>query len=1032
MLPGADRPAFHRTVPWIREPSFGSTLGQRSVALRSGATLAIGPADLIHQGQPDGEKTSRFFGASFSTSKELLLEKEDDHHAGFFHFCNGIDYTQGPAGLERYVLLAIGAGSVPPEKGDVSDWEAKSRLSGDFRARSPQCADIAAERPGLISASRMAPETSAGTWAEAQSMQLLGGYENGYLGGSSRVSPDSSQLAKGQSDSSQLAGPSDSSQLHKHQSNSNKPEQNYTSSIYSNSSNWSNIYLNSNQSKSSQLEGTPLDSGDVRGRKQTIVTLCAYNAFSRSELRVRFVVAKSRRGAVSLDVSYVLYSLLLKKLHTYTRNSVQEVSAVFWTELAVLSLMRLLVSTDDASRRVCGTVLLNDMVMLHLDLRQAVSNAVGLLPKGHVLGTRQSYGSVTSAGGDFIKTAKYRNLLVDTVVRLVSLDASGKLAIETADAITRQFGADFDVVVCRVLKADLRRNHEARFLEIIGGHVAAQEALCQTALLLIEQARFLIGKKAYSVARAVASRAVLLLPLDYDAWYYLALAYVMEGRYVQAMQAINLFPVVFAKKDLSDADHVDGIYDSFAMGFMEAAVKGKGVDLRTFEEFFPPPKVWDCTRRLFDGSSSSINLRDGLKQASGASNFNEISRKEKNLLRKEKELSKKEKDGSGKDSSKGVDLGSIHKIWYDSFQYNPHLRHPIAGPFRRSPLSMATPMELSTVDLNILKISSPTSAKFLLAAQSASNPWSSIIDFDSRSTWGRTYDLITSIVALIGWDEFVYVKNEAFQTQQAQRDGGENEGGSKKDNKAEFVVSNNSLVLCKLWLQLLLLVIFEDLRVLIQTTNEDQDRSALSWQMIGLLGWSSKFNLKDSISSIVTSVMGVSSHGGFDYFGTIKMLEIYGEFAHDASPIDMFCEPYDDRILSNKLLIQKLSPKAYEAFKASLLAGHFCMDNILLCLVKLISYNLRWYGYMPDYLTTSTIMRLCEQHDPLVVLLRLQILFKTHEKKHQKKPKGSFTLRAMFAAPKADLLQAYEFVKSDTIMDYMDSMVLWIESLSGD
>ncbi|OBA21082.1 hypothetical protein METBIDRAFT_42512 [Metschnikowia bicuspidata var. bicuspidata NRRL YB-4993] len=701
--------------------------------------------------------------------------------------------------------------------------------------------------------------------------------------------------------------------------------------------------------------------------KPMVVTLCAYNTFARAELRVRLEVAvpRSRRSPVPVDALYTIYSHVLKKLRVYTGASVHEVGAAFWTELAALALTRLVLATDDASRRLCGTVNLPGLASTPERLAGAVLLLVALLPKGHLAGARPRFGPPSTCGADLVSTARFRNHVVDALVRLVALDSSGRTAARALDELVRLHGRQFDVVACQLLKADASRNNDLRFLRMVHEHVATHgRQLCQAALMLVEQARFLLARHAHALAIPVAADAVALLPLDFDAWHTLALCYVMAGQHGRALETINAFPVAFPPLAPAQPAAVDGVLDSFATTYMERAQHNQGVDLRTFEAFFPAPEAYDRA---------------------------------------------------------GEPVASMATIWHEQFQHQRHRRHPVCGPFHQSPLLLATNLELAAVDSRLMRLAGPGATKLSLAAHSAGEPWASVLDFDSKSTWGRTYDLVTLLVALVGWDQLVHIKNATFRA-------------SATAGEDDFVVDHLKLgaLYARQWLQLLFLVVYEDLKVMVQMSSLDQDRSALSWALIGFIGWACKFNLKDTLSAFHTSMSGLSAEAGFDYYGTVKMLEIYNEFVLSdvcASTIDPLSSIYDGRQYTNKLIVQNASPEIQRGFVKQLQAGIFSLDNVLLSLSKLVSWNVRWYNYMPSSLVTETLIKLCAEYDALVVRSRLQILMKSLTKKDSK-PSATYTLRAMFAAPPDDPRTPHEFVEGDTIMVYMAQLLSWIELLA--
>lgn len=845
----APQNSTHITLPWIREATFGHTLGIRSATLGSLNSSSVlsnlpGPPDLVHWGRHYGERSSRFLHNEFAPPKATDSKKEQDGYVGFYHFCNGIDYSAGPQALEEYVLAAVGL---------------EKRDDGVF-------------------------------WS----------------------------------------------------SNAN-----------------------------------PANYG-VYNSKQMVVTVCTYNLFSKLELRARVLVLvpKLRKLAVLVDALYTITVNLLKKLHSYNQTSVQEVSPGFWAELAVSTLVRMFWALDDPSHQVCGTVSVPSQLQNSHDVKLAVDRAVKLLPRGHLAGCRESFG-VSTASGEGHKTSKYRNRLVDTLKRVVLLDISGQTAEYAVNEVQTLFGTQYDVVVCLLLRAQQNANNDQRLLQLIHSHLQKDQSLTQAALLMVEQTRFLIGKGLFATAEKMAAKAVSLLPLDFDCWYHLALCYILERKFDTALRTINSLPVAMSRGKLPE-DAVDGLYDAYAMTYMERMVSGLGISAELFEKFFPPPKT----------------------------------EREENERAKEKD---KEADKRNRDLLR--DAGSVYGIWYLEFRQRPHLRHPMAGPFHQSPLSSATPIEISAVDPQILKVSGPSSPKNLLAAQSGSTPWISILDFDRTSTWGRTYDLLTVLVAIIGWDNLVHTKAKMFR---------------RSENEKDYVVDHStcSREECQPWLEQLFLVVYDDIRAMMVVSNADADRSALLWEMIGLVGWSCKYNLKDSISSIVTSVAGVAAEGGFDYFGTVKLLEIYEEFVLsevESSSIDRLSSVYDNRSYSNKLIVQNVSPKVLEEFSRQLTEGYLTLELVLLHVMKYVSWNLRWYQYVPSNLATSVLAKLCVKYDFIYIRSMLRVVYETYKVQRKKKLAG--LVLQLFSAPSAKEEHAPQFAETDTVVDYMDRLLTWIETL---
>lgn len=709
---------------------------------------------------------------------------------------------------------------------------------------------------------------------------------------------------------------------------------------------------------------TDVASFGVYNNRQMVVTLCTYNAFSRTELRARFLilVPKSKRLQVPVDCLYNLTSHALKKLHSYSRSTIGELPHSFWLELAVLALVRLFYAADDPSHQVCGTVNIPAQVQFKQSVYHAIDRVVALLPKGHLTGYNEA-GGVPTACGEGYKVNRYKNRLVDSLKRLVLLDISGDAGDYAIQLIQSSYGAEFDYVVCQLLQAQHSKNNDQAFLSLVHQHLKHDPSLTQAALLMVEQVRFLLARELFVVAEKVAVRAVSLLPLDFDCWFHLALCHILGRKYERALQTINSLPVVFAKQRLSE-DSVDGVYDAYATCYMERMVVGQPVGMETFEKFFPPPK-----------------------------------------------------------SELQTDEGSVQNLWYLEFVRRPHMRHPICGPFYQSPLSCATPLEISAVDASIVKVCGSTSPRHILSSKSSSNPWSSILDFDRTSTWGRAYDLITIMVAMIGWDNVVHTKAKAFRR-------------ASDDDDPEYVVDHATCSRdeCQPWLDQLFLVVYDDIRTMMTVTNDDNHRSALAWEMIGLVGWSCKYKLKDSISSIVTSVVGVAADGGFDYFGTVKMLEIYNEFVLsdvESSSIDSLTGVYDNRVYSNKMILQSVSAQVYEEYVHYLTREYLSVELVLLHLMKYVSWNLRWYQYIPDHLATNTLIKLCIKFDFIYIRSMLRVVYETYKTQPVKKTASKFSMQLMFGTTPSKPQKNSEFAESDTVVEYMERLINWIESMQA-
>lgn len=704
--------------------------------------------------------------------------------------------------------------------------------------------------------------------------------------------------------------------------------------------------------------------------REGVVTFCAYNCFQKLEFCARFIVTPSAKPNLGVVVNsqYTITSKLNKKLHTFIGENCRDISQVFLEELAVLLLLRMFLGVDDPAHRLLGTVSHKTQIEQKEEYLNTIDRLVSFLSRGHLTGMRAKYGVGSSSGTDSAKTTRYRNRLVDTLVRLVLLDASGAAADFALDKIRTRFGAgEFTAVEVRILRAQHSGNNNQRFLTLVRDHMRYDSSSTQSAVLVGEQVKFLISKGSYAMARKLAIKGVSMLPLDFDSWYNLCVCYILEKRYDDALQTINSLPVLLHSRRLYEGDSVDGIKDTYVLTFMDRLANGHiPIMSETFVDFFPSPQNAD------------------------------------------------------------LEAGSVQSIWHGMFR-KESARHPMLGPFYQSPLTTASPIEMSAIDSGIVKIAGPSSTKNILAARSSSAPWSSILDFDRKSTWGRVYDLLTALVAVIGWENLLAIKLKVFRS------------SLDRNREKEYVVSEKSSAQkeeCALWLEQLFLVMYDD--ILVMTTvsggsDPDRHRSAMAWGMMGLVSWGCKYNLKDSISSLATCAAGIAADGGFDYYSTVKLLEIYHEFVLsdvDSSAIDQLTCVYDDHSYTNKLIVLSISPKMYRDFVNQLVNGYMAFETMLVHLMKLIAWELRWYCYVPSQLVVNTLISLCHQRDPLEVRASFKIAFEKYKRQAVNSKLSKNFFQSWFGGHKLEVHQEHDFVDGDTIVHYIDSLLLWLELLN--
>lgn len=743
------------------------------------------------------------------------------------------------------------------------------------------------------------------------------------------------------------------------------------------------------------------------GKKELIVTYCSYNLFNKSDLKLKYVITpiSTTKRTLLIDKSYqIIPNDLSSGKKVVTSLNVGKISSSYWNDLKVSLIIRLFVQLDDPSKQLPGLVSLpelildNDCILILIDL------LISYLHKGYLSDSDPSYGSITgcavsSSNSNVIKTNTYRNRLVDTLVRLCQLDLTGGLISYTLDKIVQK--EDWTYVTLLLLKLPNSERNSIDFVNTIHHYFSTHEMYStQSCLILLEQVKFLISKNDYLNALKIAETTIKVLPLDFECWFLLGLCYTLVNDYELALLAINSLPI--ALNEYNQMNLISGIEDDFVTTFIDNFTNNQEpISEKSFLHYFPTPKAY--VNKAFERSTPTIPS-ETLKQPS---------------------KKQPQKPPSGK----------VKQLWDDIFIFNPFIRHPITGNgFYKSPLICKSAREMSLVDQNLIKLCGPDAFKLSLASLSTSNANCSILDFTRKSPWGRCYDLLSSIVARIGWNSLLELKNKLFKSNSP----------DIRAKLSQYVVENNGdnngnslrkLISCEPWLEQMFIIMVQDLKSLasISSPGREQNHSALEWEILGHLGWSTKYNLKSSISSLITSVLGNIDTNDFNYFGSVQLLIIYDEFILSEvnnCKIDLFNDDYSNSLFSNKLIL-KQNHKLFASFTNALNNDSLPLDFILLIVMKLTSWNLRWYQYLPDYLITKVLMKLCFLHSPEFILSKIKIVFEQNKKTLASPSRFSlFSLKSK-SSTSGDTDHKH-FDHNDTIVAYFESLIHWFNNLKSE
>lgn len=755
----------------------------------------------------------------------------------------------------------------------------------------------------------------------------------------------------------------------------------------------------------SQNNNSPFDE---IGKKELIVTFCSYNIFNKSDFRLKYVVTpiSTSKRTLLIDKSYQIIpndNLAASKKKIVSSLNFNKIPSSFWTELQVSLIIRLFVQLDDPAKQLPGLVSFPQPVLLHQDLLHSIDLLVSYLPKGHITYSDPCYGSITGCGGtletnaSINKTNVYRNRLIDTLIRLCQLEVTGGAIDHAINKVTQLSNNtnnkdEWTYVVLLLLKLPNGGNTSVTFVNMIHSYLSNNKIYStQACLILLEQVKFLISKADYVNALKIAETCIKVLPLDFECWFYLAVCYTLVDDYDLALLAINSLPI--SLNEYYQSDLISGIEDPFADTFIDNFTNNQEpISEKTFLSYFPPMRSY---------------VNKSLNQDS--------------------------------QNDTGVE-GRIKGLWDDIYIFNANNRHPITGNrFYKSPLICKSAKQSSLVDQNLVKLCGPDSIKLGLSSISSNSSTCSILDFNKKSTWGRCYDLLSFIIARIGWDSLLLIKHVLFRSNGADSLLVNDYVVSHNDPQSQSTKNYTKLITCELWLEQMFMVIVQDLRALssINSPGREQNHSVLEWEVLGLLGWSVKYNLKSSISSLITSVLGNNQPYEFNYFGSMQLLMIYDEFVLsevDNCSLDMFNDSYDKGLLTNKLIL-KQNPKLFNSFTKNLTQDSLPLDYILLIVMKLVSWNVRWYQYLPNYLIHKILMKLCIVHSSEFIVSKLKIVFEQN-KKSISTASTKFSLFRFMGSPSKNKSPSNSnnlkhFDPEDSIVTYLEHIIKWIEEIKS-
>lgn len=685
---------------------------------------------------------------------------------------------------------------------------------------------------------------------------------------------------------------------------------------------------------------------DSVNKKETVVTYCSYNIFTKSDLRIKYVLTPNNKKTISIDKTFQI--LPSDSNGRKVQASIGKLNDFNWDDINVSSIIRSF-QMDEPSKQLPGLINFSKLVDSKSRIINCLQLLVKYLSKGYLTNYDESYGLVTGCqNNNNLKTNHFRNNLTDTIIRICDLDYNGNLTKYTIELLDN-LKDDWTWLKLRLLKNANGYNSSVEFVNTIHSYFKNNDIYTtHSCLILLEQIKFLISKQDYTNAVKLNETTIKIMPLDFECWYYLILSYTLVDDYENAFISLNSLPITINQN--LEVEVVSGIEDTFSTNFLQ-----KEMSEKTFMKYFPPPN-----------SLSQHSLPSISKQSTG----------------------------------------EIKKIWKDVFIFNPLSRHPIMGnKFYQTPIICKSVQEVSSIDGNLRRLTDVNTLKLKLSGHSANSTSSSMLDFTKKSTWGKAYNILSYIIAKIGWEEVMHIKVKLFHT------------SSKKISAVNN--DKNQLIFINPWLEQLFLIIYEDLKTLMVITDATklQNHSILQWELLGILGWNVKYNLKFTISSLITSFIGDSSnYKDIHYFNSVQILIIYDEFILgevDNSQIDNLNDDYMKSYYLNKLILK--DNMVFNTFLNSITKDYLTIDLILMILIKLISWNLRWYQFLPSYLVQKILNKLIIIHSSEFILSKMRIIFNENKSGND----GWFKKG-----------EQKMFEGDDSIIEYFEKLFAWIEGVA--
>lgn len=287
------------------------------------------------------------------------------------------------------------------------------------------------------------------------------------------------------------------------------------------------------------------------------VTYCSYNCFTKGDLRIK------AEFPGNITTSFVFSDP--SKPPLYAENIPEDI----WLETSVSLLIRSLLCNQETSRILPGMVKLNPL-QTHKICLQAIDQMCQLLPKGASAGCKPS----------ILTPSVHKNYLVDALLQIIKLTKLGDYCMAKLDSLPAQF-------VLLKAKILLLSNKETEAVRTMYEGIKENP---RDAMLLLEQANYLISKQKPKLALISAHRLLNAMPTEFECWEMVVQLYIILGDFKALLMTLNSAPMYSPKNQ----DH---------------STFSTKDDLQLDEPFEGCiEKIWDSEIELIYGTITPLNV----------------------------------------------------------------------------------------------------------------------------------------------------------------------------------------------------------------------------------------------------------------------------------------------------------------------------------------------------------------------------------------------------------------------------------------